>query len=73
MSGEYLDSEFYTESSYTADISNKMRVPDRYTIIHFYFTGFDKEEEIQSFQYGWIKFTIETKSYQNLVLSNASI
>jgi len=29
MSGEYLDSEFYTESSYTADISNKMRVPDR--------------------------------------------
>ena len=39
MSGEYLDSEFYTESSYTADISNKMRVPDRYTI--FYFIGFD--------------------------------
>eukprot|EP00088_Acartia_fossae_P007719 TRINITY_DN13615_c1_g1_i2.p1 TRINITY_DN13615_c1_g1~~TRINITY_DN13615_c1_g1_i2.p1 ORF type:complete len:214 (-),score=57.18 TRINITY_DN13615_c1_g1_i2:241-882(-) len=29
MSGEYLESEFYTESSYTADISNKMRVPDR--------------------------------------------
>ena len=41
MSGEYLDSEFYTESSYTADISNKMRVPDRYTIINFYFMGFD--------------------------------
>lgn len=29
MSGEYLDSEFYSESSYTADISTKMRVPDR--------------------------------------------
>jgi len=29
MSGEYLDSDFYSESSYTADISNKMRVPDR--------------------------------------------
>ena len=66
MSGEYLDSEFYTESSYTADISNKMRVPDRYTIIHFYFMGFDiivKDEKIQSFQFGWIKFTIEIESY----------
>lgn len=29
MSGEYLDSEFYTESSYTADISDRMRVPDK--------------------------------------------
>jgi len=29
MSGEYLETDFYTESSYTADISTKMRVPDK--------------------------------------------
>ena len=32
MSGEsYMESDFYNDSAYTADISTKMRVPDRLT------------------------------------------
>ena len=32
MSGEsYMESDFYSDSAYTADISTKMRVPDRLT------------------------------------------
>ena len=32
MSGEsYMESDFYKDSDYTADISTKMRVPDRLT------------------------------------------
>ena len=34
MSGErYMESDFYSDSAYTADISTRMRVPDRYKFI----------------------------------------
>ena len=34
MSGErYMESDFYSDSAYTADISTRMRVPDRYDYI----------------------------------------
>ena len=48
MSGEsYMESDFYKDSDYTADISTKMRVPDRLTahggvpgvVMHFMVKG----------------------------------
>lgn len=58
MSGEsYMESDFYSDSAYTADISTKMRVPDRLTA-HGALTGNSRNsdphfvEESGSHMYG---------------------